>query len=88
MTTPAEDAVQQQLTAYNARDLESFVSWYADDAVIFKNGAELRPVEHIRAAIECLTIQDETAEPPQEKPPTPACRTPARPSPHGLRARI
>lgn len=38
---PAEDVVQKQLTAYNAHDLESFVSCYADDAVIFKNGTEL-----------------------------------------------
>lgn len=38
---PAEDAVQKQLTAYNALDVESFVSCYADDAVIYKNGTEL-----------------------------------------------
>lgn len=41
MRIPAEDAVQKQLTAYNALDVESFVSFYAEDAVIFKNGAEL-----------------------------------------------
>lgn len=38
---PAEDAVEKQLAAYHALDVEAFVSCYANDAVIFKNGAEL-----------------------------------------------
>ena len=41
MGISAEEAVQNQLSAYNALDVEAFVSCYADDAVIFKNGAEL-----------------------------------------------
>lgn len=41
MAISAEEAVEKQLTAYNALDVEAFVECYADDAVIFKNGAEL-----------------------------------------------
>lgn len=41
MATAAEEVVEKQLTAYHALDVEAFVSFYADDAVIFKNGAKL-----------------------------------------------
>lgn len=37
MGSPAGDTVEKQLAAYHALDAEAFASFYADDAVIFKN---------------------------------------------------
>jgi hypothetical protein len=37
----AEDVVQAQVNAYNAQDLEAFLSMYAEDAVVAKPGGEV-----------------------------------------------
>jgi imidazolonepropionase-like amidohydrolase len=37
----AEDVVQAQVNAYNAQDLEAFVSTYAEEAVVARSGGEI-----------------------------------------------
>lgn len=73
MRSPAEETVEKQLAAYHALDAEAFSSFYADDAVIFKNGAELMAGKAIlrerygklfaaNPDLRCVVVRRETVE--------------------------